>query len=103
PDDRAAAAARQRSRAPGPRACTAHQRSRAAGARASSRAAVVPLASRPCSAMLRYTTMRLARTLIGMVHLQPLPGSPRWQGSMARVIRAALADARSEEHTSELQ
>jgi membrane complex biogenesis BtpA family protein len=38
--------------------------------------------------------MRLARTLIGMVHLAPLPGSPRWDGSMAHVIEAALADAR---------
>src|SRR3989442_7944247 len=46
-------------------------------------------------AMLRYPVMRLARTLIGMVHLQPLPGSPRWEGSMARVIEAALADARA--------
>src|SRR2546425_9152836 len=46
-------------------------------------------------AMLRYPAMRLARTLIGMVHLQPLPGSPRWEGSMARVIEAALADARA--------
>ena len=45
--------------------------------------------------MLRYPAMRLARTLIGMVHLQPLPGSPRWEGSMARVIEAALADARA--------
>src|SRR5919197_1107984 len=39
--------------------------------------------------------MQLARTLIGMVHLQPLPGSPRWEGSMARVIDAALADAQA--------
>ncbi|PYN10649.1 MAG: phosphorybosylanthranilate isomerase, partial [Candidatus Rokuibacteriota bacterium] len=39
--------------------------------------------------------MRLARTLIGMVHLPPLPGSPRWDGSMARVIATALADARA--------
>src|SRR5438093_1570544 len=46
-------------------------------------------------AMLRYPAMRLARTLIGMVHLQALPGSPRWEGSMARVIEAALADARA--------
>ena len=45
--------------------------------------------------MLRYPAMRLARTLIGMVHLQPLPGSPRWGGSMARVIEAALADAQA--------
>ncbi|MEK7386471.1 MAG: BtpA/SgcQ family protein, partial [candidate division NC10 bacterium] len=39
--------------------------------------------------------MKLDRTLIGMVHLVPLPGSPRWEGSMARVIEAALADARA--------
>jgi uncharacterized protein len=33
--------------------------------------------------------------LIGMVHLPPLPGSPRWEGSMERAIAAALADARA--------
>jgi membrane complex biogenesis BtpA family protein len=33
--------------------------------------------------------------LIGMVHLPPLPGSPRWEGSMARAIDTALADARA--------
>jgi membrane complex biogenesis BtpA family protein len=32
-------------------------------------------------------------TLIGMVHLKPLPGSARWAGSMRQVIDAALADA----------
>src|SRR5881296_2174564 len=37
--------------------------------------------------------MRLARTLIGMVHLPPLPGSPRWDGSMERAIAAAVTDA----------
>src|SRR5688500_11058828 len=31
--------------------------------------------------------------LIGMVHLAPLPGTPRWQGSMSAVTDAALADA----------
>ncbi len=39
--------------------------------------------------------MRLSRALIGMVHLTPLPGSPRWQGSMAQVTDRALADARA--------
>jgi membrane complex biogenesis BtpA family protein len=39
--------------------------------------------------------MKLARTLIGMVHLPALPGSPRWEGSMARAIARALADARA--------
>jgi len=33
--------------------------------------------------------------LIGMVHVAPLPGSPRWDGSMERVIAAAVADART--------
>src|SRR5262249_61467870 len=37
--------------------------------------------------------MRSGRTIMGMVRLPPLPGSPRWEGSMARVIAAALADA----------
>jgi membrane complex biogenesis BtpA family protein len=39
--------------------------------------------------------MRLARTIIGMVHLRPLPGSPRWDGSMGGAVAAALADARA--------
>lgn len=34
-----------------------------------------------------------ARPLIGMVHLLPLPGSPRWGGSMTAVIERAVADA----------
>jgi hypothetical protein len=33
--------------------------------------------------------------LIGMVHVPPLPGSPRWEGSMERVVAAAVADART--------
>ena len=33
--------------------------------------------------------------LIGMVHLLPLPGSPRWGGSMAEVLDRAAADARA--------
>jgi uncharacterized protein len=39
--------------------------------------------------------MRLERTIIGMVHLPPLPGSPRWDGSMDKVVATALADARA--------
>lgn len=31
--------------------------------------------------------------LLGMVHLRPLPGAPRWGGSMDAVVEAALADA----------
>lgn len=39
--------------------------------------------------------MQLSRTLIGMIHLLPLPGSARWAGSMDDVIAAAVADARA--------
>jgi membrane complex biogenesis BtpA family protein len=39
--------------------------------------------------------VKLERALIGMVHLSPLPGSPRWAGSMSAVIDRALADARA--------
>ncbi len=34
------------------------------------------------------------RPLIGMVHLAPLPGSPRWGGSIDAVIARAMDDAR---------
>ena len=34
-----------------------------------------------------------ARPLVGMVHLLPLPGSPRWGGSMEAVLDRALRDA----------
>jgi membrane complex biogenesis BtpA family protein len=39
--------------------------------------------------------MRLSRTLIGMVHLLPLPGSARWANSMDAVVDVAIADARA--------
>lgn len=35
------------------------------------------------------------RAVIGMVHLRALPGSPRWDGDMGAVVRAALDDARA--------
>jgi membrane complex biogenesis BtpA family protein len=37
----------------------------------------------------------LRRALIGMVHLLPLPGSPRWGGSLDAVVERAVADARA--------
>src|SRR5262245_45084583 len=43
----------------------------------------------------RLPLMQLERTIIGMVHLLPLPGSPRWEGSMERVVASALADTRA--------
>lgn len=33
--------------------------------------------------------------VIGMVHLLPLPGSPRWTGQMADVLERAVSDART--------
>jgi hypothetical protein len=33
--------------------------------------------------------------VIGMIHLMPLPGSPRFGGSLNEVVRAALADAKA--------
>jgi hypothetical protein len=38
---------------------------------------------------------RITRAVIGMVHLRALPGSPRWDGDMPGVVRAALDDARA--------
>ena len=35
------------------------------------------------------------KLVIGVVHLQPLPGSPRWGRSLKAVIDHALADARA--------
>ena len=31
--------------------------------------------------------------LIGVVHLHPLPGSPRWSGRLDKIIKLAVADA----------
>jgi membrane complex biogenesis BtpA family protein len=38
---------------------------------------------------------RSAKPIIGMVHLPPLPGSPRYEGSVAAVIEHATAQARA--------
>jgi membrane complex biogenesis BtpA family protein len=35
------------------------------------------------------------KLLIGVVHLKPLPGSPRWAGNLETVIECALTDARA--------
>ncbi len=35
------------------------------------------------------------KVLIGVVHLLPLPGSPRWGGDIDKVVRGALDDARA--------
>ncbi len=37
------------------------------------------------------------KALIGVVHLRPLPGSPRWGGDLNAVIDCAVADARAYE------
>jgi uncharacterized protein len=38
-----------------------------------------------------------SKLLIGVVHLRPLPGSPRWGGSLDAVLEAAARDARAYE------
>jgi uncharacterized protein len=38
------------------------------------------------------------KVLIGVVHLAPLPGSPRWGGSLDAVLKRAVADATAYEH-----
>jgi len=35
------------------------------------------------------------KVLIGVIHLPPLPGSPRWDGNLATVIKHAVADAKA--------
>src|ERR1017187_10935389 len=37
------------------------------------------------------------KLVIGVIHLQPLPGSPKWGGSLKSVIDYALADTRAYE------
>ena len=37
------------------------------------------------------------KLFIGVIHLAPLPGAPRWGGDMAFVLRRAVADARAYE------
>src|SRR5438874_2639647 len=37
------------------------------------------------------------KLLIGVVHLKPLPGSPRWAGNLEALIDFAVADARAYE------
>lgn len=38
-----------------------------------------------------------SKVLIGVVHLQPLPGAPRWKGDLEKVISFAANDARAYE------
>ncbi len=38
---------------------------------------------------------RARGAVIGMIHLRALPGSPRWDGDMAAVVRGAVDDARA--------
>jgi uncharacterized protein len=37
------------------------------------------------------------KLLIGVVHLEPLPGSPRWAGNLEKAIASAVADAKTYE------
>jgi membrane complex biogenesis BtpA family protein len=40
-----------------------------------------------------HTVWRSAKRIVGMVHLLPLPGSPRYRGSMQEIIGRATRDA----------
>jgi hypothetical protein len=42
-----------------------------------------------------FTSAR--QVLIGVIHLQPLPGSPRWNGKLKALLDFAVADARAYE------
>src|SRR5437773_7382443 len=57
----------------------------------------------PTSTLFPYTT--LFRSVIAMVHLEALPGTPAGRRSVREIETMALREAniRSEEHTSELQ
>ena len=41
--------------------------------------------------------MEFRSPVVGVVHLLPLPGAPRWGGAMAKVVDAAVRDARAYE------
>jgi uncharacterized protein len=53
------------------------------------------MASIPATRQDLASTFGVERPLVGMVHLLPLPGSPRWGGSMEQVLDRARADARA--------
>jgi hypothetical protein len=46
---------------------------------------------------MRSLLERFPKLLIGVVHLRPLPGSPRWEGDLESVIDFAVRDARAYE------
>ncbi len=46
---------------------------------------------------MRSLLEQFPKLLIGVVHLRPLPGSPRWEGDLESVIEFAVRDARAYE------
>src|SRR5215471_19260897 len=50
----------------------------------------------PARFMSLEAILASSKAIVGMVHLEPLPGSPRWAGSMKEVTRAALAAVATE-------
>lgn len=54
-----------------------------------------PAEARVLPATREQVAAHFGRTLplVGMVHLPPLPGSPRWAGSMERILASAARDA----------
>lgn len=46
---------------------------------------------------MNHLFARRRKLFIGVIHLKPLPGAPRWRGDLEAVIAAAVADARAYE------
>jgi membrane complex biogenesis BtpA family protein len=46
---------------------------------------------------MKNSFLQKSRALIGVVHLKPLPGAPRWEGNFQALIDFAVADARAYE------
>lgn len=45
--------------------------------------------------MGRHHLFERGKLIVGMVHLGPLPGSPRWGGDLDAILQQAVADARA--------
>jgi uncharacterized protein len=59
----------------------------------------LPFRAHFCDTVAKMSVLFRSRRklVIGVVHLQPLPGSPKWGGNLDAVINHALADAKAYE------
>jgi hypothetical protein len=44
---------------------------------------------------MSFLSDRQGKALVGVIHLQPLPGAPRWRGDWEAVLRRAVTDAQA--------